>query len=331
MILGAIDTFLAQSRPKSEAQNIDYDRLHIEHLMPQKWREHWPLDVPAADQRHVGEERDESVHRIGNLTLLTEVLNPSLSNGSWQDKRPEIAKHSKLHLNTEFIENAGWDESMSTQRARRLAASAVSIWPSPEALLTPGHVLPKKEPVPTQSSSGTKPHLDDDGNGQDYYFAFGDDFGWTERTRAWEDGRRFGFVSAGNGRRYSGPLKQLPVGARVWVHIPKTGYVGVGTVTAPAQMARDVTVEVNGQPTRLLDAPLVATAMNFTDDPDMSEWVVLVDWIKALPRENAIWEPGMFANQNTACKLRDQFTIDRLTERLGLDHQMNITDTSRHA
>jgi hypothetical protein len=46
---------------------------------------------------------------------------------------------------------------------------------------------------------------------------------------------------------------------------------------------------------------------------------VLVDWMKTLPREQAIWEPGMFANQNTACKLRNQFTIERLTERFGLD------------
>ena len=39
-----------------------------------------------------------------------------------------------------------------------------------------------------------------------------------------------------------------------------------------------------------------------------------VDWIKTKPIEEAIWEKGMFANQNSACKLRNKFTIERLTQ-----------------
>jgi hypothetical protein len=49
------------------------------------------------------------------------------------------------------------------------------------------------------------------------------------------------------------------------------------------------------------------------DDPDRSEYVVKVEWIKTLPVDKAIWEKGMFANQNSACKLRNKFTLERLS------------------
>jgi hypothetical protein len=48
-------------------------------------------------------------------------------------------------------------------------------------------------------------------------------------------------------------------------------------------------------------------------------FIVRVEWVKTLPREQAIWEKGMFANQNTGVRLRDQFTLERLIERFGLD------------
>lgn len=54
------------------------------------------------------------------------------------------------------------------------------------------------------------------------------------------------------------------------------------------------------------------------DDPKRSEYLVRVDWQQTLSRERAIWEKGMFANQNTACRLRNKFTLDTLTERFGL-------------
>ena len=45
-----------------------------------------------------------------------------------------------------------------------------------------------------------------------------------------------------------------------------------------------------------------------------------VDWIKTKSIENAVWEKGMFANQNSACKLRNKFTVERLTEIFGLEN-----------
>lgn len=54
-------------------------------------------------------------------------------------------------------------------------------------------------------------------------------------------------------------------------------------------------------------------------DPEKSEYVVRVRWLKTVSRAERIWEKGMFANQNTACALRSSFTRDRVMARLGLD------------
>lgn len=110
-------------------------------------------------------------------------------------------------------------------------------------------------------------------------------------------------------------------GARVFVNIPGTGYVGVGEVTAETRPVKEFSVKVDGQEMPILDAPdLGASNMaRNADDPDKSEYLVRVNWIEVLPREEAIWEKGMFANQNTVCKLRNRFTLDRLRERFELE------------
>ena len=47
---------------------------------------------------------------------------------------------------------------------------------------------------------------------------------------------------------------------------------------------------------------------------DDAEWVVPVEWKKTVPTSQAYWEKGLFANQNSACKLRQEFTLDRLSQ-----------------
>ena len=145
----------------------------------------------------------------------------------------------------------------------------------------------------------------------DYYVTFG------ERTarRRWEDARRYGFVSAGGGWWYSRTLFKLAAGDRVWVLIPKVGYVGVGEVVAGAVRVDDFTVEVDGEEVSILNAPLEATRMHVgRDDHEQSEYLVRVRWLDTVDREDAVWVPGMFGNQNTVCLLRHEFTRDVLDQ-----------------
>jgi hypothetical protein len=152
-------------------------------------------------------------------------------------------------------------------------------------------------------------------NGQDFYVALGE-----EHRRTWDDCRRYGYVSGGGKPWFSNSLKQLTPGARVFVHIPGTGYVGVGRVTQAAVPVKEFKVKVDGAEIPILDAELKATGLDEdADDPERAEYLVGVEWIATRDKADAIWKKGMFANQNTACKLRNRFTLEQLTQAFGLD------------
>jgi len=152
-------------------------------------------------------------------------------------------------------------------------------------------------------------------NGQDFYVTFGED-----ERRTWDDALRYGFVSAGGGKWYSQTLQALFPGARVFVYIPKTGYVAVGKVLETAQRINDFQVDVDGRRMPILEAPLGAPKMGEgADDEEQSEYLARVEWLKTLPKTEAIWQKGMFANQNTVVRLRNPFTLERLVEAFGLD------------
>ena len=137
--------------------------------------------------------------------------------------------------------------------------------------------------------------------------------------RDWEDCQRFGFISAGGGRYYSKPLEQLYQGAHVFAYMPGQGYVGVGQVTEPVHPVTQFVVEVDGERKPILEAPFSdANLVRDVDDPERCEYLVRVDWLARRSLEEAVWEAGLFANQMTVCKLRDQLTIDFVLERLGL-------------
>ncbi|WP_299538249.1 endonuclease NucS domain-containing protein [uncultured Streptomyces sp.] len=157
-------------------------------------------------------------------------------------------------------------------------------------------------------------------NGKDWYVSFGAEPG----GRAWDDARRYGFVSAGGGDWFSRTLRSLPVGARVFTHIPKTGYVGVGTVAGEALPFQDAVLNVDGESRRTTDLPLKGDYRSGTGAPDAEdredrrEWVVPVEWEAAVPEGKALWRTGFFANQNSACKLRARFTIDEVSRHFGI-------------
>ncbi|MFF2388006.1 hypothetical protein [Agromyces sp. NPDC058104] len=149
-------------------------------------------------------------------------------------------------------------------------------------------------------------------NGVDWYVSFGGD-------RPWEDARRFGFVSAGGGKFYSQTIRSLPVGARIWVNVPGTGFVGVGTVLALAQRFEGASVKVDGDFVPLASQPLTGAYAHQGDEIDENaEWVVSVEWLATVPEKDAYWVKGMFASQHSACKLRQEFTLDRLAEHFNI-------------
>lgn len=152
-------------------------------------------------------------------------------------------------------------------------------------------------------------------NGHDWYASFGEEPG----GRAWEDARTFGFISAGGGAWFSRTLRNLPVGARVFTYVPKKGYVGIGIVTASAVPFEEAKVEVDGKEELLAAQNLVGKYLHTpSEEDDTAEYIVKVNWLKTVPLTEAVRRSGLFTNRNSACKLRNRFTIESVTDAMGL-------------
>ncbi|MFZ5490964.1 MAG: DUF262 domain-containing protein [Pseudomonadota bacterium] len=115
--------------------------LTVEHIMPQKWQQHWP--VPRFDHLAEGEvdldqlvhetERAQAINKLGNLTLLTHALNVTVSNGPFSVKMPAVKSHASLALNRELNAFDHWDEETILKRGQALFAVAQKIWRGPLA------------------------------------------------------------------------------------------------------------------------------------------------------------------------------------------------------
>lgn len=113
--------------------------LSIEHIMPQKWQQHWPItgfehddpDEPSLEKIELENKRSSHIHKIGNLTLLTQPLNSKLKNASYSVRMPEVKAHSSLALNRELQVFDSWDEAEIQQRSMVLYERAKKIWVAP--------------------------------------------------------------------------------------------------------------------------------------------------------------------------------------------------------
>jgi hypothetical protein len=151
-------------------------------------------------------------------------------------------------------------------------------------------------------------------NGRDFYVTIGD--------RSWQDAERYGFLASGGGPLWTKPLERLFPGARVFLYKPHPvqGYVGVGVVKEKARPVTDFDVDVNGQKVAILGAPLTEAEKlsHDSDNPELCEHLVRVEWLKTRPLDAAAWQTGLFTHQMPVCKLRDQETIEYLERAFGI-------------
>ena len=135
MILRAIEERYQRDGTKSEpVLSFNFDELEIEHILPQAWEQHWPLDESIITR----DDRNWRLHGIGNLTLVSGSLNKDLSHGPWiaingtPSKRAGLQLHSKLELNARLLNDhpIEWNEAGMTARAETLFDTARHIWPA---------------------------------------------------------------------------------------------------------------------------------------------------------------------------------------------------------
>lgn len=179
-----------------------------------------------------------------------------------------------------------------------------------EQLLSRAWLIDPGETQANVASTGKGKGEKEPWNGE-YYVSYG-----PTSSRSWEDARQYGFISAGGGSWYSQTLKLLSPGDRVWVKIPKTGYVGVGRVMETASPVTEFAVQTTEGSRPVLD--VIKNADGFrrnADDPDKAEYFVRVAWLDTVAEAKAVNEVGLFGNQNTVCQPltpKWRHTVERL-------------------
>ncbi len=130
--------------------------LQIEHVMPRRWRTHWDTGLDETEAA----DRDRLVNTLGNLTLVTQKLNGSLSHRPWTEeeaavaaptgreagrgKRSLLGKYSVLRMNKQLIDkhDIGWTDDDIRARSVDLTKRICSVWVGPDpaiaAALSPG-------------------------------------------------------------------------------------------------------------------------------------------------------------------------------------------------
>ncbi|ECY1738670.1 DUF262 domain-containing protein [Salmonella enterica] len=122
--------------------------LDIDHLMPQNWFSHWPLEdghtVTDSDATAVNQivlagaeltpeqqlvwKRQQAIATLGNLTLLNLSVNRSVQHSAFLRKRDGLITHTSLRLNIPLIILDKWDEDKIFSRGELLGNAAMRVW-----------------------------------------------------------------------------------------------------------------------------------------------------------------------------------------------------------
>jgi uncharacterized protein with ParB-like and HNH nuclease domain len=104
----------AKAGKTAELQVSGPDRVHVEHIYPQRPERRLP-------------DHQDLVNRFGNLTLLDSKLNQSIQNGPFEAKKPTYAG-SDLLLTHDLMGYDTWNRDTIDDRQNRLAKAALAIW-----------------------------------------------------------------------------------------------------------------------------------------------------------------------------------------------------------
>jgi len=150
-----------------------------------------------------------------------------------------------------------------------------------------------------------------------YYYNVGES---SDRHRVWEDYLDHSFISGGQGRRWRDAMMGFIPGDVFTAYLKGHGYVGIGRIKTSAKMIRDVAVGGHA----LLDLPLRSKTLGDNSrDPDLSEYVCLVEWLRTVDRDKA--KParkadGVFTTTHVRASLDGQpKTIEYLCREFQID------------
>jgi len=146
LILFWIELHRRHEDSKYDTKELKYN-YSLEHIMPQKWEEHWK-DIPEKykddgsrmDEQEARDDRNNKIYWIGNMTLLTSSLNSALRNYTFEKKmngegrKKGIKAYADLSITRDDIVepfekgDKSWDETKIKTRTDKLAGEIKQIW-----------------------------------------------------------------------------------------------------------------------------------------------------------------------------------------------------------
>jgi hypothetical protein len=169
----------------------------------------------------------------------------------------------------------------------------------------------------TQGAASRREAFREAGEFTGYYFMNVGQHGGND-ARAWEDCRKYEFLSAGGNETYQGYVKNRQVGDKVFAYLSGHGYVGLGEVVGAPVPYRDF-VPV-GQTKLLRELPTTATKRpEQYNDLSRCDWCVPVRWIKAVGRDEAVLQTRF--RRQTFQPIKQQDLVDQLIRALGVSEE----------
>lgn len=123
---------------KSCTQLHRFSNYSLEHLMPKKWNRNWHFspEFTADEIKELTEKRNSLINTLGNMGIISQTLNTSISNASWTNKlngakRSEGLKKcaAGIEIMADVLSTEKWDEQTIQDRTERLYQKIIKLWP----------------------------------------------------------------------------------------------------------------------------------------------------------------------------------------------------------
>lgn len=109
-----------ENQKNNHALSLEDDNITLEHILPESADETWG--------NFTDEEKERSVYRLGNLTLLEKILNRDAGNLKYEEKI-NIYKKSNIKSTLAIVDHYDtWSEDKLSSRQQQMAKIAKSIW-----------------------------------------------------------------------------------------------------------------------------------------------------------------------------------------------------------
>jgi uncharacterized protein with ParB-like and HNH nuclease domain len=129
---------LTRWNEKDDMEELPFN-YQLEHIMPQKWKEHWKLASYSSE-----DERNAKIKEIGNMILLSQGLNKQIQNSEYSIKMEGVhdgkknkagyKERTQLKMTKEIVDqyyiqnDKVWDEKHIAARTVKISTEVIKHW-----------------------------------------------------------------------------------------------------------------------------------------------------------------------------------------------------------